>query len=126
MHIAGMGGTGKSYLIDAIASFFDKIGCREHLMISAPTGCTTVLIRGNTIHSLTSLPCWKGHINQLELELIWRHVTYLIINKILMISAKLLSEISHHLCLAESANASAADKPIGNVNVIFTGDFGQL
>ena len=56
LHIAGTGGTGKSYVIDAIVSFFEQIGFRNRLMVSAPMGCAAVLIRGNTIHSLTSLP----------------------------------------------------------------------
>ena len=126
MHLSGTGGTGKSYIIGAIIAFFQRIGCSSHLRVTAPTGCAAVLIRGSTIHSLTGLPKRKGQTNQSELEDLWRGVTYLIIDEVSMISAKLLSEISHRLSLAKSGDVSAADKPFGNVNVIFTGDLGQL
>lgn len=43
-----------------------------------------------------------------------------------MVSAKLLSDVSHRLCCAKSADMSAMEKPFGDINVIFTGDFGQL
>lgn len=41
-------------------------------------------------------------------------------------SAQLLCDISRHLCSAKSADSVASSKPFGGVNVIFTGDFGQL
>ena len=56
MHIAGTGGTGKSYVIEAIMTFFERTERSQQLLVSAPTGCAAVLIQGNTIHSLTSLP----------------------------------------------------------------------
>lgn len=56
MHIAGTSGTGKSYVIEAIMTFFERTERSQQLLVSAPTGCAVVLIQGNTIHSLTSLP----------------------------------------------------------------------
>jgi hypothetical protein len=53
MHIAGTGGTGKSYVIEVIIFVFEQIGWKDHLVASAPTGCAAALIQGNTIHSLT-------------------------------------------------------------------------
>ena len=126
LHIAGIEGSGKSHVINALELFFTRFGAHERLQITAPTGCAAVLIKGHTIHALTLLPKGRHTINQAELENIWKHVDYLIIDDISLVSALLLSDISRHLCMAKSADLIAASKPFGDVNVIFTGDFGQL
>ncbi|KAG2133020.1 hypothetical protein DEU56DRAFT_739184, partial [Suillus clintonianus] len=41
-------------------------------------------------------------------------------------SADLLSSVSQRICQAKSWDESSHDKPLGGVNVIFAGDFGQL
>ncbi|KAG1732741.1 hypothetical protein EDB19DRAFT_1640062 [Suillus lakei] len=41
-------------------------------------------------------------------------------------AVELLSQVSQCISQAKSWDESAHDKPFGNVNVIFTGDFGQL
>ncbi|KAJ7314536.1 hypothetical protein DFH08DRAFT_716457, partial [Mycena albidolilacea] len=56
MYVGGMGGTGKSYVIEAIVELFKQCGYSERLLVSAPTGCAAVLISGYTIHTLTFLP----------------------------------------------------------------------
>ncbi|KAJ6622839.1 hypothetical protein B0H10DRAFT_1787559, partial [Mycena sp. CBHHK59/15] len=56
MYIAGVGGSGKSFVVKALVEFFKCCGCREALMLSVPTGCSAVIIDGFTIHALTFLP----------------------------------------------------------------------
>ncbi|KAJ7131642.1 hypothetical protein C8R43DRAFT_895730, partial [Mycena crocata] len=56
MYIAGVGGSGKSYVIKAVVELFKRCGYSERLLLSAPTGCAAVLIDGYTIHALTFLP----------------------------------------------------------------------
>ncbi|KAJ7881841.1 hypothetical protein B0H13DRAFT_1462870, partial [Mycena leptocephala] len=56
LYVAGVGGTGKSYIIHAIVELFQRCGYSEQLLLSAPTGCAAVLINGYTIHALTFLP----------------------------------------------------------------------
>ncbi|KAF8214892.1 hypothetical protein K438DRAFT_1469779, partial [Mycena galopus ATCC 62051] len=56
MYVGGMGGTGKSHVIEAIVELFKECGYSERLLVSAPTGCAAVLIHGYTIHALTFLP----------------------------------------------------------------------
>ncbi|KAF8550782.1 hypothetical protein OG21DRAFT_1394958, partial [Imleria badia] len=56
MHVTGTGGSGKSYVIEAIMTFFEQTNRSDQILVAAPTGCAAVLIKGNTIHSLTSLP----------------------------------------------------------------------
>ncbi|KAH7908090.1 hypothetical protein BJ138DRAFT_1013451, partial [Hygrophoropsis aurantiaca] len=56
LYIAGIGGSGKSHIINAVVELFDRCGASDKLLLSAPTGAAAVLIRGYTIHALTFLP----------------------------------------------------------------------
>jgi Helitron helicase-like domain at N-terminus/PIF1-like helicase len=125
LHIGGMAGTGKSHVIKAIVALFKRCGRSESLLLSAPTGCAAVLIGGHTIHSLTLLPSSKK-VDLKVLEGVWRHVRYLIIDEISMVGATLLSQISRRISCARGWDQKASERPFGGINVIFTGDFGQL
>ncbi|KAJ7687296.1 hypothetical protein B0H17DRAFT_890774, partial [Mycena rosella] len=56
LYIAGVGGAGKSFVVNAVVAFFRACGASERMMLSAPTGCAAILINGYTIHALTFLP----------------------------------------------------------------------
>ncbi|KAJ7927864.1 hypothetical protein B0H13DRAFT_1568932, partial [Mycena leptocephala] len=56
LYIAGVGGSGKSFVVKAIVEFFRRCGVSDTMLLSAPTGCAAVLINGYTIHALTFLP----------------------------------------------------------------------
>ncbi|KAA1478249.1 hypothetical protein DENSPDRAFT_787840, partial [Dentipellis sp. KUC8613] len=56
MHIAGVGGTGKSHVINTVVEFFRQCSARSKVLLSAPTGIAAVLISGYTIYALTLLP----------------------------------------------------------------------
>lgn len=126
MYLGGVGGTGKSHVINATVELFRRCGVAESLRLSAPTGIAAVLIRGHTIHSLTLLPKGVHRNDPSKLEDLWRDVQWLFIDEISMISAKLLSEISHQICIAKGSCPTASGKPFGGINVLFAGDFGQL
>src|SRR5258705_8929614 len=53
--VGGMGGTGKSQVIKAIMSFFDKCKENHHFLVVAPTGATTALQNGSTYHSVLGI-----------------------------------------------------------------------
>lgn len=125
LYIAGVGGTGKSYVVQAILRLFTLLGRRREVMVSAPTGAAAILIGGYTVHSLLMLPNRDG-IDLQPLVVLWAGVLYLIIDEVSMISASLLTDISIRLQHAKGALAVAEDTPFGGVNVIFLGDFGQL
>lgn len=126
LHIAGIGGSGKLHIINALDNLFTRCNACDQLQVTALIGCAAVLIKGHTIHALMLLLNGWCTICQSELEIIWKDVEYLIIDKILLVSAHLLCDISHHLCMAKLADLIAASTPFGGVNVIFTGDFEQL
>ncbi|KIJ13590.1 hypothetical protein PAXINDRAFT_26080, partial [Paxillus involutus ATCC 200175] len=56
LHISGIRGSGKSHVINAICTLFEKMDRADKLQVTAPTGCTAVLICGHTIHALMFLP----------------------------------------------------------------------
>ncbi|KIJ19337.1 hypothetical protein PAXINDRAFT_35955, partial [Paxillus involutus ATCC 200175] len=56
LHISGIRGSGKSHVINAICTLFEKMDRANTLQVTAPTGCAAILIHGHTIHALTFLP----------------------------------------------------------------------
>jgi hypothetical protein len=122
MYVGGMGGTGKSHVIDAIIQLFEQCGYSERLLVSAPTGCAAVIIKGYTIHALTFLPSGKVRVKQEDLEQIWRNVKYLIIDEISIVSAYFFAQISEQISKAKGVY----DKVCGGISVVCFGDLGQL
>lgn len=126
MYVSGVGGTGKSHLINDTVRFFSQCGFSSFLLLGAPTGIAAVLINGWTVHALCYLAVKDTKSKDDELRAIWKDVRYLIIDEVSMLSARTLCEISERLCQAKSWDATAPKKPFGGVNIIFMGDFGQL
>ncbi|VDC05031.1 unnamed protein product [Peniophora sp. CBMAI 1063] len=135
MYVAGVGGTGKSHVIRAVTSYLGKQGHADWILIAAPTGIAAVLVDGYTIHALTYLNvggngrddnyCELNAEKKKAIEAIWRRVRYLIIDEVSMISATQLTYISKRLKEARST-LPGGDLPFGGVNIVATGDFGQL
>ena len=126
MYIAGVGGTGKTHVVKAILRLFELLGRSHEIMVGAPTGSAALNIGGYTVHSLTMMP---GKITKTllkKLRIIWGEVKYFIIDEVSMIGAMLLAQISRRLQLAKGNDGSPATRPFGGINIIFTGDFGQL
>jgi DNA replication protein DnaC len=129
MHLSGMAGTGKTHVVKAVINLFHQLNRSSEILISASTGIAAVLIGGYTIHSLTFLPkAFQKRLETEELQELWANVRYLVIDEISMIPAELLADISHRLCIAKfGADSSEKEcKPFGGLNVIFTGELGQL
>ncbi|OXA37750.1 ATP-dependent DNA helicase PIF1 [Folsomia candida] len=61
--ISGSGGTGKSYLIDTLASLISSYCLNGHnLLKAAPTGMSALNINATTIHRAFKLPVQRGFI----------------------------------------------------------------
>lgn len=125
MYIGGVGGTGKSHVVNSILRLFSLLGRRSNILVAAPTGAAAIIIGGHTIHSLTLLPDGPGRDLQ-ELCKIWKDVDYLILDEVSMIGARFLSQLHSRLLRAKGYHDNKMDLPFGGINMIFTGDFGQL
>jgi chromosomal replication initiation ATPase DnaA len=51
LYLGGAAGTGKSKVLHAIKSLFEKLGKQDELLVSATTGIAEKLIQGSTIDS---------------------------------------------------------------------------
>jgi ATP-dependent DNA helicase PIF1 len=144
MFISGGGGTGKSFLLRAINELINRSTARRGCLVCAPTGVAAFNVSGRTIHNAFAIPVDQKHDasgdkrildkltgrrEQEKLNLL-RHVDYLIIDEISMVSDRLLSLIHHRLDqlkVAEGRRGSGrVQRTFGGISLIFVGDFYQL
>lgn len=130
--ISGSGGTGKSYLIDTIAFLIASYSLNGNnlLLKAAPTGMSALNINATTIHRAFKLPVQRGFIPAYtplksqqveELRAALKHVKWVIIDEISMVSYQNLRTI--HLRLCEITNNEGA---FGGLNVLVLGDLMQF
>ena len=133
MFISGVGGTGKSFLIDAIRAMVCTIWPAEDLVcaVATPTGLAAFIVGGMTIHRLFQLPIehegreagyWslsKGAQKVIKTTL--NNLRLLVIDEVSMVSSLNLAYV--HLRLEE---IFGAQDWFGGKNVLFVGDLLQL
>ena len=119
----GTAGTGKSYLIRALATFFG-----DQIRITATTGVASFNIHGQTICSLLKLPIRKKNKNDLsgeqltKLQSNLRNVKMIVVDEYTMLGCEALSWIDRRL----KQGTGVSDKPFGGISIILVGDPGQL
>tara|TARA_Y100000389_G_scaffold205100_1_gene263156 strand:- start:623 stop:1798 length:1176 start_codon:yes stop_codon:yes gene_type:complete len=122
--ISGPPGSGKSYVLSHIVKRL------KNYALTATTGTAAVNIGGQTIHSYFGLKPYikdyNEHSNYLKKERYYLyknilHLKCLIIEEISMLDNILFEGISTIL-----KKIKGNDKPFGNIQVIFVGDFYQL
>ena len=125
LYIGGMGGTGKTRVINAISQFFTEKGQASRFVVMAPTGTAAALLSGSTYHSLLGINDWKKNSSDKKLAETRNQMLkadYIFLDEVSMLSCRDLYRISAQL--ARIYNCS--DLPFGGANMIFAGDFGQL
>jgi hypothetical protein len=127
--LTGSAGTGKSFTLKAIVSYLNNNYHDYEFAITALTGCASVLIKGQTIHSFlylgisrdinqiyNNLEKYKFKLNKLK------KLKVLIIDEISMMDNELF-ELIHKLLMKIK---NCYDKPFGGIQMILVGDFYQL
>ena len=133
MFVSGVGGTGKSFLIEAIRALVTRIWGSEDLLcaIAAPTGLAAFNVGGVTMHRLFELPVehsaraagyWAlPKQSQKVMKATLGNVRLFIIDEVSMVSSLNLAYI--HMRLEELFGGS---EWFGSRNVLFVGDLLQL
>ncbi len=118
--VTGRAGTGKSTLLNAIASTSGRA-----IAICAPTGVAALNVGGQTIHSLFRLPIGligPGRLYQdATLRSLLQRIDLLVIDEISMVDADLLDAVDRSLREARGRNL-----PFGGVQIVMFGDPYQL
>ena len=133
MFVSGVGGTGKSFLIEAIKLLVGKIWPSKEVTVAVavPTGLAAFNIGGLTIHRLFQLPiehegksaeCWSlSKVSQKAMKTKLRSVKLIVVDEISMVSSLTLTYM--HLRLEE---LFGGDERFGCRNMMFVGDLLQL
>lgn len=121
LFVTGRAGTGKSTLLNRLASETAK-----QLVVCAPTGVAALNVGGQTIHSLFRLPIGVIAENDIqqgaELRKLLSTIDTLVIDEVSMVNADLLDAVDRSLRQARGRRAEA----FGGVQVVLFGDPYQL
>ena len=129
MFVSGVGGTGKSFLIETIRALVDQLWPSNDLTraIAAPTGLAAFNVGGTTIHRLFQLPVehegksamyWSlSKPSQKVMKTTLRSVKVIIVDEVSMVSSLM------HLRLNE---LFGGNDWFGSKNMLFMGDLLQL
>ena len=123
MIVCGTAGTGKSYVISAIAHALGST-----CVLTGTTGMAAFHICGKTLHSALQLPIRSSSHRDLQgsslhrLQLAMKDKSYLIIDEMSMIGLRMMAWLDKRLRQA----TGQMDVPLGGVSVKLFGDFGQL
>ena len=138
MFVSGVGGTGKSFLIETIRSqvkeiWKDHAGDDTTCAVSAPTGLAAYNVGGVTVHRLFQLPIehegktagyWSlSKVAQKVMRTNLRSFKLIIIDETSMLSSLNLAYI--HLQL-EELFSGAGDHYFGSISMLFVGDIASV
>ena len=126
MHIGGMGGTGKSQVLKALMELFQRKKESHQFIVVAPTGSAAALLGGSTYHYMFGINDFasikSASLQLAEVKQRLQGVDYIFMDEVSMLSCKDIYRISKRL--AKVMNNT--EEPFGGLNIIFSGDFGQL
>jgi hypothetical protein len=135
MYMGGMGGTGKSQVINAMIEFFNRREESYRFIVLGPTGSVAALLNGSTYHSVFKVPRDTKSKNQDDIDGIKNEsvalaavnerlqgVDYVFLDEISMVSCTDLQLIATQAAKARNIH----DTSFGSLSFITAGDFTQL
>ena len=131
MIIHGEPGTGKSKVIQMTTQHFISRNAKHILMKSAYTGVASSVIDGKTTHSIAMIsPRRDGCLSarsRRKLQGIWKHIKYLVIDEVSMISKMFLAKLSHNISIGKiTDNENPSPDSFGGISIILCGNFFQF
>ncbi|KAJ3455137.1 hypothetical protein MRS44_013737 [Fusarium solani] len=127
-YIGGLGGTGKSRIVDALRYVFAARGQSHHLQITGTSGSAAAQIGGTTLHSACGLDTHRSHNTRPPTfseakKWTWKQKLALVIDEASMLGGATLFNASCHL----QSLRDCLDKPFGGIPVVLLmGDFYQF
>jgi len=128
--VTGPGGSGKSYLLEALQEEFRLLG--KVLAITALTGCAALLLgpKAKTLHSWAGIGLGKGDIDAIISSIVmngrkkkaWIKTDCLVIDEVSMMTPQLLEMLD----AVGRRVRKCRTEPFGGLQVVFVGDFYQL
>ena len=126
MYIGGMGGTGKSQVLNAISKFLEKRNEAYCFIIVAPTGTAAALLSSSTYHSVFGINDISSDAQSsktlIQVQTRLQGVDYIFLDEVSMLSCHDMYRISAQLCQVMNNPTT----PFGGFNMPFAGDFAQL
>lgn len=129
--ITGPGGTGKSFLLENLHTYF-KLRSKRKLAITAMTGCAAVLIGpfAKTLHSWAGIGLGRGDAEKIAEKVAedkrkgprWRKTDCLVIDEVSMMTPELLDLLD----VVGRKARKCPNSPFGGLQIVFVGDFYQL
>ena len=134
LYCTGVGGTGKTFLIRLLTKYlnvrFGKNEASGIVKLAALTGTASQQINGQTLHSLLSLRLSNSRgsshgllngasLNKLRLQ--WKHVKFLIIDEISLVSSQTLTDVNNRLI-----DIMPQNDYFGGINILIFGDPFQI
>jgi hypothetical protein len=122
MCLTGAGGTGKSEVVKALREFAQSWGIADALCVTATTGIAACIVHGLTWHKATGHFSFVRGGKATGVRDKWKTVSLLIVDEILMMSARQLAQLSEWLGILKGK----PEELFGGLHIIFSGDFFQL
>ena len=131
MLIHGELGTRKSKAIQTATEHFIHRGARFMLQKSAYTGIAASLIDGKTMHTIAMISPRKDQSVSTEskgkLQAHWKHIQYLVIDEVSMISKSFLTKLSRNISIGKMEDGMLpSPHSFGGISVILCRDFFQF
>lgn len=127
MYLGGMGGTGKTKVINSVLAFFAEREESYRFKVLAPTGSAAALIGGNTYQSVIGIND-RQKFDKISEQMLGKvrdqlsGVQYIFMDEVSMLSCHDLAKISKRLAIVTGKH----ELPFGGINMIFAVDFAQL
>jgi ATP-dependent DNA helicase PIF1 len=124
--LTGLGGCGKTFLLQLIAK---NLYSKKNIVLTSLTGVSAQILGGCTLHSYLGIGLGKASFEKLYKKILlskfylrrWKTLDILVIDEVSMLSIELFEKIEK---LARRLRKN--DKPFGEIQLIFSGDFLQL
>ena len=132
LNISGRAGCGKTYFLNCVSQYAQRVGGLNFLLKAAPTGTAAFLIGGDTLHSMFRLPLQAStkkdipdlNVDSLdELQTRFKDCKMLVIDEKSMVGLYMMYQIDKRLKEIKSMDS---DIPFGGLSVVLMGDFAQL